>query len=132
MATATYADFAARHPKATATQQTVEAFISDAAAEIAARCEERGTTYGALAASKGPLVLAVECDAAYRRCGRPSVGGVPQDAVQSFSQTVGDHRWEYSYQSSGGNTALLESDWRRLGLAGQQVGWLGITRCGDE
>lgn len=126
MATATYEDFVLRHPESTASRETVEAFIEDAAAEIDARCEDRGTTYGKLVESRRGVLLAVECDAAYRRCGRPSVGGIPQEAVNSFSQTVGDHKWDYTYQSGGGSTSLLDSDWKRLGLAGMQVGWLGV------
>jgi hypothetical protein len=131
MATATYNDYVARHPESKAEQGTVEAFLDDVAAEIAARCESRGTTYEALVAKRGALVRRVECAAVYRLCGRNAFDGVEQNALKSFSQTVGDHKWEIGYASGGGNTLMLDAEWKSLGLSGQQVGWLGIPWAGD-
>lgn len=126
MATATYEDYMARHPESTAAQSTVEAFLDDVAAEIAARCEDRGTDYGSLVERRGALVVRIECAAVYRMCGRAEVGGVPQNGLSSFSQSVGDHRWDYGYVSGNGNDLLLDKEWKSLGLSGQQIGWLGV------
>lgn len=126
MATATYTDYMARHPYSSAPRETVEALLDDVAAEISARCDDRGTTYEELVASREGLVLRIECAAAYRMCSRSSVGGVPQDGLQSFSQTVGDHRWDFGYSSGNGNNMLLNDELKALGLSGQQVGWLGV------
>lgn len=128
MATATYDDFIARHPGSTASEETIEALIDDVAAEIAARCMDRGTTYEALVASREGLVRRIECSAAYRMSGRTAVDGIPQEGLSSFSQSVGDHRWDYSYSSGNGKDLLLDDEWKSLGLAGQQIGWLGIPK----
>lgn len=129
MATATYEDYKARHPESTAARETVEAFLSDVAAEISARCEDRGTDYDSLAGRRGALVVRIECAAVHRMCGRAEVGGVPQNGLSSFSQTVGDHRWEYGYVSGNGNDLLLDAEWKALGLSGQQMGWLDPWRA---
>ena len=124
MATATYADFMLRHPGATAPQATVEALLDDVAAEISARCIDYGTDYETLVEQRGDLVRSIECGAAYRICPRGAVDGVEQTGLSSFSQTVGDHRWEYSYSGGNGNSRLLRSEWSSLGLAGAKMGWL--------
>lgn len=131
MPTATYADFTARYPDSGASQATVEAFLSDVAAEIAARCEDRGTTYEKLVQSREALVRRIECTAVNRICGRPPIDGKSQSGLNSFSHTVGDHKWDFNYSSSGGNTLLLRDEWKALGLFGQQVGWLGVPWTED-
>lgn len=125
-ATATYSDYMARHPGSTAPQGTVEALLSDVAAEIAARCVDWGTTYDQLVQSRPALVKRVECTAVYRMCGRATIGEFDQNGLSSFSQSVGDHRWEFSYSSGNGKDTLLESEWELLGLTGQRVGWLAF------
>ena len=131
-ATATYEMYMLQHPESTAPQATVESHLARVAAEISVRCDERGTTYEALVQRKGADVVGgIECDVAYRRCGRPTIDGVPQGGVNSFSQTVGDHTQNISWSTGNGNTSVLDSEWRTLGLYGQQIGWLGIP-WGDE
>lgn len=132
MPTATYHDFKTRYPDSTASQETVDAFLGDVAAEISARCADRGTTYAALVESREGLVRRIECTAVYRTCGRAAVNGVGQSGLNSFSETVGDHRWEYGYSSSGGKNLLLNDEWKALGLFGQQVGWLGSPEGGGD
>lgn len=132
MPTATYEDFTARYPDATASRRTVEAFLEDVAAEISARCIDKGMTYAALVESREGLVRRIECTAVYRICGRTAVDGVDQTGLSSFSQTVGDHRWEYGYSSSGGKNLLLNDEWKALGLSGQRIGWLGVPWADDD
>lgn len=108
------------------------AFLEDVAAEIAARCEDRGTTYEALVQSRGGLVKRIECAAVFRICGRGEVDGVDQDSLRSFSQTVGDHRWEFAYTSGNGKTLLLNDELKALGLTGQQIGWVGVPYRSDD
>ena len=118
-----------RHPASTATRQTVEAFLDDVAAEISSRCVDRGTTYEDLVSSREGLVRRIECSAVFRMCPKPSVDGVSQDGLKSFSQSVGDHSWDYSYVGGNGNDLLLDKEWRALGLSGQSIGWLGEPWC---
>ena len=132
MPTATYNDFIVRHPGSTASQETIEAFIEDVAAEIAARCDDRGTTYEEVAGKRESLLRRIECAAVFRMCGRTSVGGVEQNGLQSFSQTVGDHTWNYSYPTGNGKDLLLDDEWKALGLAGQQIGWLAVPASGGR
>lgn len=131
MATATYEDFIVRYPGATAPEETVEAFLDDIAAEISARCIDKGTSYAELVESREGLVRRIECTAVYRICGRTAVDGVDQSGLNSFSQTVGDHKWEYNYSSSGGKNLLLNDEWKALGLAGQRIGWVGVPWADD-
>ena len=126
MPTATYEDCLTRRPDLATSRETVEAFLEDVEAEISARCEDRGTTYDALVDSREALVRRIECRAALRMCGPNPVDGVSQDGIKSFSQSVGDHRWEYNYVSGNGNSLLLRDEWKSLGLSGQRIGWLGI------
>lgn len=132
MPTATYTDYTTRYPGSTAAKSTVEAFLDDVAAEIAARCADRGTTYEALVQSRAGLVRRIECTAVYRICGRTAVDGIDQSGLNSFSQTVGDHKWDYNYSASGGKNLLLNDEWKALGLFGQQVGWLGVQLAEDD
>ena len=132
MPTATYEDYIARYPDTTAPRETVEAFLGDIAAEIAARCLDYGTTYADVVESRVGLVRRIECTAVNRICGRAKVDGVSQDGLSSFSQSVGDHKWDYSYASSGGKNLLLNDEWKALGLRGQQVGWLTVPFGGDD
>ena len=120
-----------RHPDSTAPQGTVEAFLEDVEAEIAARCKDRGTTYEALVQDRMRVVMRIECAAVHRICGRAPVNGVQQNGLRSFSQTVGDHKWEINYSSIGGSGLLGKEDWKALGLAGQQIGWIGVP-CREE
>lgn len=131
-ATATYEDYLDRYPQSAAASKTVCAFLCDVAAEIAARCEDRGTTYDKLVEKRRQLVIRIECAAVNRMCGRAEVGGVPQNGLTSFSQSVGDHRWEYGYSSGNGNDLLLEKEWKALGLSGQQIGWIGVPSSGHD
>lgn len=126
MATATYSDFVARHPDSKAPESTVAAYIDDAAAEISARCSEMGTDYETVVANRRGVVVEVECSFAYRACGRIPAGDMPQNELRSFSQTVGDHKLEYGFNSGNGNQSVLEAEWRKLGLAGQRIGWLAL------
>ena len=132
MATADYSDYTTRYPESTASAETVRARLDDVAAERAARCIARGTTYENLVSKSEPLVRRIECDSVYRMCGRPSVGGVQQNGLSSFSQSVGDHRWEYGYASGNGKNLLLDDEWKALGLSGQQIGWLGVPYSGES
>ena len=130
MPTASYADYITRYPGSTAAQATVEAFLEDVAAEISARCIDRGTTYDALVQSREGLVRRIECTAVYRICGRTAIDGFDQSGLNSFKQTVGDHSWDFDYSSSGGKNLLLNDEWKALGLFGQQIGWLGVPQIG--
>ena len=62
----------------------------------------------------------------YRICGRKAIGGQSQDGLKSFSQTIGDHKWDYEYVGGNGKDLLLNDEWKALGLSGQQIGWLGM------
>ena len=131
MATATYEDYLARPRLPSAPQAAVETALADVAAEIEARCADSGTTYAALVESRRALVVRIECEAAGRLVPRPQVDGLAQDGLGSFSQTVGDHSWNFNYDGSV-NKTLLRDELKALGLAGQKIGYLGEPAWGGS
>jgi len=117
---ATIAEYDARYPGRTASDEMLEECLMDATSAIVAKLEDRGVDYSDPSEDFADRLMRV-CRSVANRI-LPSGSDIPVGVTQ-MSVTAGPYQQTFSMPNTYGLPKLLPSELSMLGLGGSRVGW---------